>query len=173
MAPNTRSPVKDVTNTEQLKAKQNVLDTVEKLRRGPIPDDPVYHRNDIRDRLLLTLGPVTRPPVSSTRWRRNSARKGYRTILKASHHLLVPFIISIPPSVCATLTSNGSIQALADDEDLLSMKLKLDDDARKLLDSIAEDGGFTDDQIYTDLIHSLFPEGLSIWDPSFDKSNRE
>jgi hypothetical protein len=166
MAPNARSPVKDVTDTEQLKAKQNILDTVEKLRAGPITD-----QRRIRDRLLVTLGPVTRIRVSSTRWRRDSARKGYRTILKASHHLLVPFIISIPPSVCATLTTNGSIEALADDEDLLSTKLQLGDDARELLDSIAEDGGFTDDQIYTGLIHSLFPEGLPIWDPSFDRNN--
>jgi len=165
MAQNARSPVKNVTDTEQLKAKQNILDTVGKLRGGHIPDDSVYHRKDIRDRLLITLGPLTRPPVSSTRWRRNSARKGYLTILKASHHLLVPFIISIPPSVCATLTSNGSIQALAEDEDLLSTRLKLDDDARELLDSIAVDGGFTDDQIYTDLINSLFLEGLPICDP--------
>jgi hypothetical protein len=132
----------------------------------------VSHQRRIRDRLLVTLGPVTRITVSSTRWRRDSARKGYRTILKASHHLLVPFIISIPLAFCATLTTNGSIDALAEDEDLLLTKLQLGDDARELLDSIAEEGGFTDDQIYTGLIHSLFPEGLPIWDPSFDRNNR-
>jgi hypothetical protein len=129
-------------------------------RRQTIPSN---YRATLEKRLVIACKPLTRQPRGKVRRSRSDilshhkqkkANNVYLEVLDEDPHLFLPFILAISPSACGTFDASELCQRLKQEH-----PIQLRNDAKIVLDDIANENGIIGSPHYKKLIQDLFREG--------------
>jgi len=103
--------------------------------------------------------PRSQEVTTVTSWRDTAARTAYSQVQNINDHLLLPFVLAVPPTECSTPAFKEVLRTLQRDQ-YKSYRLSLSHESKILLQSLAIDCGFMTKSRYLTFIGSLFPPGL-------------
>jgi hypothetical protein len=125
-------------------------------------------RSVLKTRLQITWGEANEDHSvpAATAWRKSRAREIYTEIGKASEHLFLPVILAITPTDCTKQSINNTLDHLLRIENYEPFHVNLGPAAKKFLETIAIEQGFSGNSGYLKFMRALFPQG---WCSSFAK----
>jgi hypothetical protein len=117
--------------------------------------------DNIKARLSFAWGEESRNKevTAVTAWRYTSARTAYLQVQDINNHLLLPFILAVPPTTSSTPAIKEVLLTLQTDW-YKSYCLILGREWKRELQAMALECGFATKSRYLTFMQSLFPEGV-------------
>lgn len=113
-------------------------------------------------RLEAVWGESARQPdgdnSAATTWRKDRARRVYREVQDADHHLFLAFVLAIPPTECCKKSFNETMEYLDRLDNYEPYRLELQPVAKRFFDSTAASQGFASSRRYIEFIQAVFPQ---------------
>ena len=121
-----------------------------------------HHTEILRNRLgFLWCEHDIEPGSSSTKWRKERARRNYTDVQNLCQGLFLAAVLAISPTECARTSFDNVLEHFIRLDNYHSYCVTLSSNDKTNLESLAAENGFTNNLGYQKFMRTLFPSGLS------------